>query len=192
MWPCAFGGDWAHGKGRRNRNDKRHQWTKAASVTCRFHCRLLNLWNFLEASQLVLLDTRQQKALAVFGQNHGTLYHKRLQGINCGPVPFSKLTLPIMLRSAGPPWCPSFRGANGSYHASCWKKPDDKSNHVLGTGAEIGRTLSVLAPGVSPLIIRMKGLINFKDLKDFQVDLSFLTKKIWWVQRNWEWWWIWT
>ena len=30
---------------------------------------------------------------------------------------------------------------------------------------------------VKPLIIRMKGLIDFKDLKDFQVDLYILSKK---------------
>ena len=192
MWPCAFGGDWAHGKGRRNRNDKRHQWTKAASVTCRFHCRLLNLWNFLEASQLVLLDTRQQKALVVFGQNHGTFYHKWLQGIDCGPIPFSKLTLPIMLTLPQEP-----------LDALLSEVPTDLTMPAAGRSLMTNPTMSLPQEPkleghyqcwlpVKPLIIRMKGLINFKDLKDFQVDLSFLTKKIWWVQRNWEWWWIWT
>ena len=109
-------------------------------------CLRLKLWNFLEASQLVLLDTRQQKALVVFGQNHGAFYHKWLQGIDCGPVPLSKLTLPIMLTLPQEP-LDALLSEVPTDHASCWKKPDDKSNHVLATGAEIGRTLSVLAPG---------------------------------------------
>lgn len=83
---------------------------------------LLNLCNFLEASQLVLLDTRQQQALVVFGQNHGTFYHKWLQGLLKGDSAYHV----AICRN---PLMPFSQRCQGILPCQLGKKPDAKSCH---------------------------------------------------------------